>query len=296
MRPHPPLPRGGAAKDAAAAHASRTSAPRASAAVPAAPLALRSSRGMTVRAWLLPGLVIGIVLAGWEIVVRVFELPHYILPAPSEIVKVLIERWDVFLHHTGVTVAESVVGAALGIALGIALAMGMFLRSWLEQAVYPLLIASQNVPIFAIAPLLVVWFGYGFGSKVAMAAVTVFFPMTVAVLDGLKRTDPDWVRLFRTMGATRRQIFFRLRLPAALPALFSGLKLAAIYASVGAVLGEWAGAGAGLGYLMLSANAQLRVAEVFAAILCLTPIGLVLLGAVVLLERKLMPWQRISRD
>jgi putative hydroxymethylpyrimidine transport system permease protein len=228
--------------------------------------------------------------------VRVFELPHYILPAPSEIVKVLIERWDVFLHHTGVTVAESVVGAALGIALGIALAMGMFLRSWLEQAVYPLLIASQNVPIFAIAPLLVVWFGYGFGSKVAMAAVTVFFPMTVAVLDGLKRTDPDWVRLFRTMGATRRQIFFRLRLPAALPALFSGLKLAAIYASVGAVLGEWAGAGAGLGYLMLSANAQLRVAEVFAAILCLTPIGLVLLGAVVLLERKLMPWQRISRD
>jgi putative hydroxymethylpyrimidine transport system permease protein len=262
----------------------------------AGPSVQKQSSPNALRAWLLPGLVIATVLIVWEAAVRIFDMPRYILPAPSAIVSVLIERWDVFLRHTGVTVGESLVGAALGITLGIALAMGMFLRSWLEQAVYPLLIASQNVPIFAIAPLLVVWFGYGFGSKVAMAAVTVFFPMTVAVLDGLKRTDPDWVRLFRTMGATRRQVFFRLRLPAALPSLFSGLKLAAIYASVGAVLGEWAGAGAGLGYLMLSANAQLRVAEVFAAIVCLTPIGLVMLGAVVLLERKLMPWQRTSRD
>lgn len=250
----------------------------------------------TWRTWWMPGGVILATLAVWEAAVRIFDIPRYILPAPSAILLVLIERRDVFLHHTGVTVAESVVGAALGIVLGMGLAIAMFLRSWLEQALYPLLITSQNVPIFAIAPLLVVWFGYGFGSKIAMAAVTVFFPMTVAVLDGLKRTDPDWVRLFRTMGATRRQVFFRLRLPAALPALFSGLKLAAIYASVGAVLGEWAGAGAGLGYLMLSANAQLRVAEVFAAILCLTPIGLVLLGIVVWLERKLTPWQRTSRD
>lgn len=277
--------------------------PRNMATLPAAPLALRAAplaprapRRFPLRAWILPALVIAAALAVWELAVRVFALPHYILPAPSEIARVLIERREVFLKHTGVTVAESVAGAALGIVLGIALAMAMFLRSWLEQALYPLLIASQNVPIFAVAPLLVVWFGYGFGSKVAMAAVTVFFPMTVAVLDGLKRTDPDWVRLFRTMGATRRQVFLRLRLPAALPALFSGLKLSAIYASVGAVLGEWAGAGAGLGYLMLSANAQLRVAEVFAAIVCLTPIGLTLLGAVVLLERWLMPWQRISRD
>jgi putative hydroxymethylpyrimidine transport system permease protein len=253
-------------------------------------------RALPWRAWLLPGLVILGVTVAWEIFVRTFDIPHYILPAPTEIVAVLVERWDVFLKHTSVTVAESIAGAVLGIVLGLALAMAMFLRSWLEQAIYPLLIASQNVPIFAIAPLLVLWFGYGFGSKIAMATITVFFPMTVAALDGLKRTDPDWVRLFRTMGATRSQIFWRLRLPAALPSMFSGLKLAAIYASVGAVLGEWAGAGAGLGYLMLSANAQLRVAEVFAAILCLTPIGLVLLGVVVLLERKLMPWQRASRD
>jgi putative hydroxymethylpyrimidine transport system permease protein len=248
------------------------------------------------RAWLLPGLVLAGVLAAWEAAVWGFGLPRYILPAPSAIARVLVERWDVFLRHTTVTVLETLAGAALGIALGLALAFAMFLRAWLEQALYPLLIASQNVPVFAIAPLLVVWFGYGFGSKVAMAAITVFFPMTVAALDGLKRTDPDWLRLFHTMGATPRQVFWRLRLPAALPALFSGLKIAAIYASVGAVLGEWAGAGAGLGYLMLSANAQLRVAEVFGAIVCLTPIGLVLLGAVTWLERRLLPWQRGTRD
>ena len=269
-------------------------APAAGLPVPAA--GMRPVHRLSLRAWILPALVVALVIGVWEAVVRVFAIPHYILPAPTEIVTVLIARWDVFLKHTSITVAESVVGALLGIALGIVLAFAMFLRSWLEQALYPLLIASQNVPVFAIAPLLVVWFGYGFGSKVAMAAITVFFPMTVAALDGLKRTDPDWIRLFRTMGATRTQVFWRLRLPAALPSVFSGLKLSAIYASVGAVLGEWAGAGAGLGYLMLSANAQLRVAEVFAAILCLTPIGLVLLGIVVLLERKFTPWQRVTRD
>ena len=262
--------------------------------VPAA--GMRPGQRLSLRAWFLPTLVVAGVIGAWEVAVRVFQIPHYILPAPTEIVTVLVQRWDVFLKHTAITVAESVVGALVGIALGILLAFAMFLRSWLEQAFYPLLIASQNVPVFAIAPLLVVWFGYGFGSKIAMAAITVFFPMTVAALDGLKRTDSDWIRLFRTMGATRSQVFWRLRLPAAMPSVFSGLKLSAIYASVGAVLGEWAVAGAGLGYLMLSANAQLRVAEVFAAILCLTPIGLVLLAIVVLLERKLTPWQRVTRD
>jgi ABC-type nitrate/sulfonate/bicarbonate transport system permease component len=286
--------RPGAIHDPGAGAAQPVGLPAAGLPVPATNL--RPGRRLSWRAWILPSLVVAAMLAAWEAAVHLFGIPHYILPAPSEIVTVLAQRWDVFAKHTGITVAESVAGAALGIGLGVALAMAMFLRSWLEQALYPLLIASQNVPVFAVAPLLVVWFGYGFGSKVAMAAITVFFPMTVAALDGLKRTDPDWVRLFRTMGATRRQVFWRLRLPAALPSVFSGLKLAAVYASVGAVLGEWAGAGAGLGYLMLSANAQLRVAEVFAAIVCLTPIGLVLLGLVVLLERRLTPWQRVTRD
>jgi ABC-type nitrate/sulfonate/bicarbonate transport system permease component len=235
-------------------------------------------------------------VAVWEAAVRAFGLPHYILPAPSRVAVTLVTRWDILLWHTGITLSEVLAGGALGISVGLLLGVTMFFSGVLEKSLYPLLITSQNVPVFAIAPLLVVWFGYGWMSKVVMAAIIVFFPVTVSILDGLKRTDPDLVRLFRTMGARPGQIFWKLRLPAALPALFSGLKLSVIYSTIGAVIGEWVGAGAGLGYLMLSANAQLRVAEVFAAILCLTPIGLALLGAVVLAERRLLPWQRLSND
>jgi len=181
----------------------------------------------------------------------------------------------------------------VGLALGLSLALLMFFFRPLEKSFYPLLIASQNVPVFAIAPLLVVWFGYGYGPKVVMAAIIVFFPITVSALDGLKRTDPDQLRLFQTLGASPAQTLWKLRLPAALPALFSGLKIGAIYSTIGAVIGEWVGAGAGLGYLMLSANAQLRVAEVFGAIVCLIPVGLSLLALVVITERWLLPWQRL---
>jgi len=241
--------------------------------------------------WGYPVALVALMVATWEVSVRALEVPRYILPAPSLVLATLVAKWPVFALHTGVTLSEVAGGGLLGVAVGIVLALAMFFLTPLEKALYPLLITSQNVPVFAIAPLLVVWFGYGFFSKVMMAAIIVFFPITISVLDGLKRTDPDLIRLFRTMGATRWQILWKLRVPAAMPALFSGLKLSAIYSTIGAVIGEWVGAGAGLGYLMLSANAQLRVAEVFAAILCLTPIGLLLLGLVIALERWALPWQ-----
>lgn len=240
-----------------------------------------------------PLLLIVAMLLAWEAGVRGLGVPRYILPAPSLIAETLWAKAPLFAWHTFVTLQEVVGGGALGAAVGIALALAMFFFVPLERALYPLLIASQNVPVFAIAPLLVLWFGYGYLPKVLMAAIIVFFPITVSALDGLKRTDPDYVRLFRTMGARPAQILWKLRVPAALPSLFSGLKIGAIYSTIGAVIGEWVGAGAGLGYLMLSANAQLRVAEVFGAILCLTPIGLILLGAVVLLERRVLAWQRL---
>jgi ABC-type nitrate/sulfonate/bicarbonate transport system permease component len=242
-------------------------------------------------AW--PLALIVLMLAAWEAGVRGLGLPRYILPAPTLIAQTLWAKWPIFAAHTAVTLQEVAGGGALGAAVGVVLALAMFFFAPLEKALYPLLVASQNVPVFAIAPLLVLWFGYGYLPKVFMAAIIVFFPITVSALDGLKRTDPDWVRLFRTMGASPAQILWKLRVPAALPALFSGLKIGAIYSTIGAVIGEWVGAGAGLGYLMLSANAQLRVAEVFGAILCLTPIGLALLGGVVLVERRVLAWQRL---
>lgn len=246
--------------------------------------------------WLYPLLLIGAMVGAWEVIVKLQDIPHYILPPPSEVLATLVEKRGVFLRHGGVTVLEVLAGGALGVGVGMLLGTALFFSAPLEKAVYPLLITSQNVPVFAIAPLLVVWFGYGLWSKVVMAAIIVFFPITLAALNGLKRTDPDLVRLFRTMGATRGQILCKLRFPSALPALFAGLKLSAVYATVGAVIGEWVGAGAGLGYLMLSANAQLRIAMVFGAILCLTPIGLLLLGLVTWLERLLLPWQHVSRE
>jgi ABC-type nitrate/sulfonate/bicarbonate transport system permease component len=242
-------------------------------------------------AW--PLALLGLMLLLWEAVVRLFDLPRYILPAPSLVLATLWEKWPVFALHGAVTLQEVAGGAALGMVVGVALALLMFFFGPLEKALYPLLIASQNVPVFAIAPLLVVWFGYGYWPKVLMAAIIVFFPITVSALDGLKRTDPDQLRLFQTLGATPAQTLWKLRVPASLPALFSGLKIGAIYSTIGAVIGEWVGAGSGLGYLMLSANAQLRVAEVFGAIFCLVPVGLAMLGAVVLAERWLTPWRRL---
>ncbi|HKI97936.1 MAG TPA: ABC transporter permease [bacterium] len=246
--------------------------------------------------WLYPLLLIAAMLAVWEVGVRTLDVPHYILPAPSAVAATLVEQRAVFARHTGITALEVVTGGLLGVAVGLALGLLLFYSPALEKALYPLLITSQNVPVFAIAPLLVVWFGYGLWSKVVMAAIIVFFPITLAMLGGLQRTDPDQLRLFRTMGASPRQVLFKLRLPSALPEIFAGLKLGAVYSTIGAVIGEWVGAGAGLGYLMLSANAQLRISMVFGAILCLTPIGLGLLGFVTWLERRLLPWQQLSRE
>jgi putative hydroxymethylpyrimidine transport system permease protein len=246
--------------------------------------------------WLYPALLVLALLAVWEAGVRALGVPHYILPAPSEVAATLIEQRWVFLRHTAITALEVAAGGALGVAVGLALGLALFFSPALEKALYPLLITSQNVPVFAIAPLLVVWFGYGLWSKVVMAAIIVFFPITLAMLGGLQRTDADLLRLFRTMGASPAQVLWKLRLPAALPAVFAGLKLSAVYSTIGAVIGEWVGAGAGLGYLMLSANAQLRIATVFGAILCLTPIGLGLLGLVSWLERRMLPWQGLSRE
>ena len=246
--------------------------------------------------WLFPLVLVAVMLGLWEAGVWFWEFPHYILPAPSEIGAILIEKRALFLRHTGITALEVLIGGLLGIAVGGALGVFLFLSEPFEKAFYPLLITSQNVPVFALAPLLVVWFGYGLASKVVMAAIIVFFPITLAMLNGLKRTDPDLIRLFRTLGASPWQTLWKLRFPAALPALFAGLKLSVIYATIGAVLGEWVGAQGGLGYLMLSANAQLRIAMVFGAIFCLSPIGLALLGLVTWLERRLLPWQQASRD
>ena len=231
------------------------------------------------------------VLGIWETSVHVFDIPRYILPAPSKIVVTLFVEREQLLKHTLVTLEEMLLGFVLAASIGIPLAILMFEFPVLERAFYPYVIGSQTVPVFAIAPLLVLWFGFGIASKVIMAALIVFFAIVLNTLDGLKSTDPDTVNLFRILRANRWQILWKVRIPSALPFIFSGAKIGISISTIGAVIGEWVGAKAGLGYLMLYANGRLEVALVFAAIFCLTLLGLSLFGTMTLLERYVMPWR-----
>jgi len=240
------------------------------------------------------GLILLFLLA-WEGGVRLFHLPDYLLPPPSQILSLLGTHPKLLLHHAGVTMTEVALGFLIGFVSGVLLGIVLFSSPLLERAVYPLLILSQNIPVFAIAPLLVVWLGYGLWPKVVVAALIVFFPIVVNTFDGLKSVDPDLVRLMEVMEAKRGQILLKVRLPAALPFIFSGTKLGLIYSVIGAVIGEWVGAKAGLGYLMLYANRLVQVDLLFAAILVLSALGIGLFGTAVMLERALMPWRRVVR-
>ena len=239
-----------------------------------------------------PVAILLIVLGIWESAVHLFEIPRYILPAPSKIVVTLFAKHAQLLKHTLVTLEEMLLGFLLAVSIGVPLAVLMFEFPALEKAFYPYVIGSQTVPVFAIAPLLVLWFGFGIASKVIMAALIVFFAIVLNTLDGLKSTDPDTVNLFRILRATRWQILWKVRIPSALPFIFSGAKIGISISTIGAVIGEWVGAKAGLGYLMLYANGQLQISLVFSAIFCLTILGLSLFGLMTLLERYAMPWRQ----
>ena len=239
-----------------------------------------------------PVAILLIVVGVWEGVVHLLEMPRYILPAPSKIVVTLFAEHAQLLKHTLVTLQEMLLGFLLAVSIGVPLAVLMFEFPALEKAFYPYVIGSQTVPVFAIAPLLVIWFGFGIASKVIMAALIVFFAIVLNTLDGLKSTDPDTVNLLRILRATRWQILWKVRIPSALPFIFSGAKIGISISTIGAVIGEWVGAKAGLGYLMLYANGQLQISLVFAAIFCLTILGLSLFGLMTLLERYAMPWRQ----
>ncbi len=234
----------------------------------------------------------------WEGAVRLWVRPdliHTIYPLPSGIALSIYENYALLARHTLVTLSEVVLGLGLAFVVGLALALMIFYSQALEHALYPLIIATQNVPVFAIAPLLVIWLGYGLWPKVIVTALIVFFPLVVNTVDGLRATDEGLVHLFIILGASPWQTLIRLRLPAALPFIFAGLKVGVTLSVVGAVIGEWVGARAGLGYLMLKENHLLHADLVFAAIVWLSALGLGLFALASLLERLAMPWKRVAR-
>ncbi len=239
------------------------------------------------------GVILGLA-ALWEAVCRLGDLPDFILPPPSGILKVAVLEAPRLLPHAATTLVEILAGVALALSLAIPLAVVMFARPALEKSLAPFLIASQAIPVFALAPLLVVWLGYGLASKVLMAAVIIFFPITVSLLEGFKSCDPAFRTLFRLMGAGFRQSLVRLYWPWALPYFFAGLKVGVSVATIGAVIGEWVGAQQGLGYLMIQSNARLKTDWVFAAIFYLALMGLGLWWLVGRLERRMVAWRYLS--
>lgn len=243
-----------------------------------------------MKRFLLPLLMLAVFFTGWEIFCRVKAIPPFLLPAPSRIAILLVKEAPLLLRHGVVTAMEILLGIALSLAVALPLSLAMFFSRPLERGLSPLLIASQAIPVFAIAPLLVVWFGYGMGSKVVMAAVIIFFPLAVTLLQGFKSCDPELRTLFSVMGADFWKTFRYLYWPWALPYFFAGLRVAVSVAAIGAVIGEWVGSQEGLGFLMLQANARLRADMVFASIAVLSLMGLSLWGTVSWFEKKTVRW------
>ena len=240
--------------------------------------------------------VIAVLLALWLAGIYVGGAEHFILPRPWDVAEVFYQQYDLLAEHAVPTLIEIVLGLLLGAMLGVGCALAMAYhqptRAWLQ----PALIASQAVPVFAIAPLLVLWLGYGLASKIAMATLVIFFPITVALYDGLRRIEPGWLDLAQAMGASRGAILRQIRLPAALPALATGLRLAAAVAPIAAIIGEWVGASAGLGYLMMQALARANTELGFAALLALIALAVALYALVNLATHRLLPWHRENLD
>lgn len=253
-------------------------------------------RSANIRAKLLPaGTSCLIVLIWWGLSVSGL-IPGYMLPSPADVVGALIRDFPNLMHHSLVSVTEALVGLLIGTALAFALACLMERFLTLEEAVMPLLVVTQTIPAIAIAPLLVLWMGFGMEPKIALVVITTFFPIAVGLLDGFKSADPDAIALLRSMNATRGQIFRHVKIPAALPGFFSGLRISASYAVVSAVISEWLGGFEGLGVYMTRVRKAYAFDRMFAVILLIVLVSLLLMKGVSLIRDTSMPWLRYRAE
>lgn len=226
-------------------------------------------------------------LTVWQVIVSLTDLPRFILPGPALVAETWwTNRW-IIAEHTLVTAKEVIIGLAIGTALGIVTALQLATSKTARLLVQPILVFTQALPVFALAPILTLWMGFGLWSKIAMAVLIIYFPVTSAFFDGLMRTPPGYLDLAKTMQASPTRILWHIRVPAALPNLGAGVRLAAVYAPIGAVIGEWVGASQGLGYLMLLANGRAKTDLMFAAMLTLGVLSVLLYVMVARLTRRL---------
>ena len=240
---------------------------------------------------ILPTLLsISALLLIWEVVVRLLNTPAWILPAPTAIGRTLVDTFPIMLPHIGQTLLEVIIGIGVAIAVGLATAGLLDRFPRVKEVVYPLLVISQTVPIIALAPLLIIWFGFDIEPKIIVVTLFCYFPIAINTLDGLNAAEPEYLDLLHSMGATPRQVWWKVRFPAALPYFFSGLKIATTYSVVGAVVGEWVGGRRGLGIYLLRAQANFNTAQVFATIFVISMLSILFFGLVFLVERLALPW------
>ena len=235
-------------------------------------------------------LIIFSLILMWEFCVYIFDIEKWLLPSPSAIFLDFIKNPIVFLNHTYVTLIEILIGFILAIIVALLLAPVIVMFKVVERSFYPFLIASQTIPIIVIAPLLLVWIGYGLLPKVIVVALISFFPIVVNTVDGMKSIDRDLLNLLRTMGANKWQIFVKIRVPTCLPFFFSGARVAVTVSVIGAVIGEWVGASEGLGYLMIRSKPLFLTERVFVAIFILSFIGISLFLLLLIIEKLSIPW------
>jgi len=243
---------------------------------------------------LAPLLLVAALLGVWQVWVTVGHVAVYLVPAPSRIAGALVSARGLLVGHLLTTTAEAVLGLLVGAGAGVLLAVAIASVGLLQRVLYPLLVASQTIPMVVLAPLLVLWFGYGLTPKVVVVALIVFFPVVVSTVGGLAGADRELVDLVRSMGGSRRQVLRTVLFPAAVPAFFAGLRISSAYAVAGAVIGEWVGAESGLGVFIDRARASYAVDRIFVAVLLIAVLSMALFGLVGLAARAASPWQYVG--
>lgn len=249
-----------------------------------------------MRRWLLPGVAILVLLGIWELYVRASGVSSLLLPSPVDVLRALVDDRGTLWHNLKPTAAEMLLGILLGATFAVTAAVAMHFSGIVSHTSYPLLVASQAIPIPIVAPLLVVWLGFGLAPKVIIVALASFFPIVVTTLSALSTVDPDLIKLLRTFDAGRWQTFTRVELPSALPGLFSGAKVAVVLSVIAALLAEQAAANSGLGYLLTVTIANLETAEAFATVFVLAAFAILLFALLTLAERRALPWIHRQRE
>jgi putative hydroxymethylpyrimidine transport system permease protein len=233
---------------------------------------------------------LAVFLGLWWAITQFTSVPPFMLPSPLAVGQAMVAQAGYLAGNTAVTLAEILLGLLFGTILGTGTALAMAAMAPVRRWLMPVLVLSQAIPVFALAPLLVLWFGFGMGSKVIMTVLVIFFPVTAALADGLRLTEPGWLDLARTMNAKPANVLFLVRLPAAMPSFASGLRVATAIAPIGAIIGEWVGASSGLGYVMINADARIETDVMFAALFILCLVAVLLFTIVDRGLRRMLYW------